>query len=165
MRLGLHVNKAVTGSEADRLARDNIRRVKARGKVMDEAFNREFIAYCKQQGSQVIGRVYIHEGDQRLEPAGCDGRIARIREKALEFPDIDWWELYNECHDGRNRIGAYGQACIPAGWPGAGESEGRRAAGRAGAGTRNAGPTITRLTSTARWSNAASSRTTRRGLR
>lgn len=114
MRLGLHVNKFDTNSKEDRLAREYVAAVRPPFvKALDEPLNREFLQFCRDHGCEVLGRIVFPEGQQGVEDHGpWRGHIDRIRDKALEFPEVTHWEFLNECHHKGDDMDRYAQCCI-----------------------------------------------------
>ncbi len=114
MRLGLHVNKLDTGSKEDKLARAYIAAVQPPFvKALDEPLNRDFLRFCRDQGCEVLGRIVFDLGQQGVEDNGpWRGCMDRIRAKALEFPEVSYWEFLNECHEKGDDMARYAQCCI-----------------------------------------------------
>jgi hypothetical protein len=105
MRLGLHLHTAEPGSRADLLARDYIRRVRPpMVKVLGAACQPGFLDFCREQGSEIVGRVGFgpSKADQPLGGAKAGKKMREIRKRALANPQITWWEFYNESYNGQD---------------------------------------------------------------
>jgi hypothetical protein len=113
MRLGPHICRVHTGEANDRRARRYIEKVQPPFvKVLGEALNREFLQFCRAQGCEIVGRIVFANDRQGLDDGTVQGNFNAIREKAIEFPEIGWWEFLNECHHQGDDMNTYAGRCI-----------------------------------------------------
>ncbi len=112
MRLGLHLHYADEGSREEQLARRYIERVRPPMiKVLNNAFNPSFLRFCREQGTEVVGRMLLDNEDQDWDTRPA---LRTIEAAVRANPDIGWWEFYNEyerIHD-LDDMEKYAEICI-----------------------------------------------------